>query len=396
MAYNQKTWQDRISEYPTRRLLTDVSDSTSQTVTVSRAEGTISQEGDAFNATTMNDLEQRIADAFGDCTFELGADGKPYVVYTVDGTEVKKELGSIDLSSPLATQAQVLNGYSFGTMVDGELVSRTGTMLNRGAVRYTITPTEQSRLITIPQGYHNGGGAVTVSGVSLSGDASESEVLNGKTYYSNSLTKRTGTMTNRDSVTNPISTDGRYVRIPTGAYITTTSTGYPHIDLNNLLQSKTVTPSSSAQTITADAGSILEQVTVAKIPTVTKSISGKTIYFQQTAEFNAGTLQVSPMYPIRPTSMRIVSGQTNQSTDARTWTPVLEGLRDGTSTWDILATGSSYTIAASGGYQALNWTFTPSIPSNYTGYYSMFRMNFIDRNRMDRNSYAVIAGTIAI
>lgn len=64
MSFKQKTWNDRISEHPTRRTLTDVSDNTTKTVNVAREEGTISQEGDAFSAANMNDLESRIADGF--------------------------------------------------------------------------------------------------------------------------------------------------------------------------------------------------------------------------------------------------------------------------------------------------------------------------------------------
>lgn len=64
MGFVTKTWKDRITEYPTRRKLTKTDGST-ETVTVERNEGTVSQEGDAFNAATMNDLESRIAEAIG-------------------------------------------------------------------------------------------------------------------------------------------------------------------------------------------------------------------------------------------------------------------------------------------------------------------------------------------
>ena len=63
MSFTKKTWTDRISEYPTRRTLTK-EDGTTETVTVTREEGTISQEGDAYSAANMNDLEQRVADGF--------------------------------------------------------------------------------------------------------------------------------------------------------------------------------------------------------------------------------------------------------------------------------------------------------------------------------------------
>lgn len=66
MAFSQKTWAKRLSEYPTRRQLT-YTDGTTAIVDVARSEGTISAEGDAFSDTNMNDLEQRIADAFDEC-----------------------------------------------------------------------------------------------------------------------------------------------------------------------------------------------------------------------------------------------------------------------------------------------------------------------------------------
>lgn len=59
MAFVKKTWKDRIAEFPTRRRLTK-EDNTSELVTVAREEGTLSQEGDAFSADNMNDLESRI------------------------------------------------------------------------------------------------------------------------------------------------------------------------------------------------------------------------------------------------------------------------------------------------------------------------------------------------
>ena len=49
MAFTKKTWKNRQSEYPNRRRLTD-EDGNSQLVTVAREEGSITEEGDAFNA----------------------------------------------------------------------------------------------------------------------------------------------------------------------------------------------------------------------------------------------------------------------------------------------------------------------------------------------------------
>lgn len=67
MAFNKKTWKDRVAEYINRRLLTKENGST-ELVTVARDEGTISVEGDAFNAETMNDLEDRVESAVNELT----------------------------------------------------------------------------------------------------------------------------------------------------------------------------------------------------------------------------------------------------------------------------------------------------------------------------------------
>lgn len=65
MSFSKKTWKDRITEYPTRRTLTKTDGST-ELVTVARSEGSVSQEGDAFDASNMNDLESRIEAGFKD------------------------------------------------------------------------------------------------------------------------------------------------------------------------------------------------------------------------------------------------------------------------------------------------------------------------------------------
>lgn len=76
MAFLQKTWKDRVAEYINRRVLTK-EDGTTELVSVERSEGTISQEGDAFSAANMNDLEQRIANEFSE-------QNKKSVIYNPD------------------------------------------------------------------------------------------------------------------------------------------------------------------------------------------------------------------------------------------------------------------------------------------------------------------------
>lgn len=62
MGFTKRTWKNRMTEYPNRRLLTK-EDGSTELVTVSREEGQISEEGDAFDKDNMNDLEDRIYNA---------------------------------------------------------------------------------------------------------------------------------------------------------------------------------------------------------------------------------------------------------------------------------------------------------------------------------------------
>ena len=76
MAFVKKTWKNRISENPLRRTITNVTTGVSEIVDVTRYEGTVTQEGDAFSAANMNDLEQRIEDglAGGGSVFIAGVE----------------------------------------------------------------------------------------------------------------------------------------------------------------------------------------------------------------------------------------------------------------------------------------------------------------------------------
>ena len=65
MAFIKKLWKNRVSDYPTRRLITPVGQGDAFVAEIERNEGTITEEGDPFNAATMNDLENRIEQGIG-------------------------------------------------------------------------------------------------------------------------------------------------------------------------------------------------------------------------------------------------------------------------------------------------------------------------------------------
>lgn len=104
-----------------------------------------------------------------------------------------------------ATPAQVFSGSTFSSNSAGRAVA--GTMRDCGA--YNITPGTAN--ITIPSGYHNGGGVVA----SIGGNATPAQVLAGSTFGSNSAGRlATGTMPNRGTQTITPSTSN--ITIPAG------------------------------------------------------------------------------------------------------------------------------------------------------------------------------------
>ncbi len=74
-SWVKKIWKNRITEFPTRRTLTK-EDGSTEIVTVTRNEGTVSEEGDAFDADTMNNLEERIDAGFTELNGKLIASDK--------------------------------------------------------------------------------------------------------------------------------------------------------------------------------------------------------------------------------------------------------------------------------------------------------------------------------
>ena len=64
MSFERKTWEDRVSQYPTRRKIIDVDTGTESTVDVERAEGEVASAGTPLSAEMFNDLEGRIAVEF--------------------------------------------------------------------------------------------------------------------------------------------------------------------------------------------------------------------------------------------------------------------------------------------------------------------------------------------
>lgn len=79
--FTPKEWKARLVEFAGRRLLRNVANGQTATYDVSRSEGQISQEGDAFNTKNMNDLEQRIANGFANAKTNIDALNRDFISF---------------------------------------------------------------------------------------------------------------------------------------------------------------------------------------------------------------------------------------------------------------------------------------------------------------------------
>lgn len=160
MSFIKKIWKNRITEYPNRRILTK-QDNSSEIVTVGRSEGVISQEGDAFSAENMNDLEDRIDNAFSNLSNDsvVLADSNPDSGSIKFGITPGGQYGYIkegaDSVTPFrnptgnALASHVLEGKTFSS---ANLENAVGTMPNHGSV--TLTPTGNNTVSGDP-GYYS-------------------------------------------------------------------------------------------------------------------------------------------------------------------------------------------------------------------------------------------------
>lgn len=203
-----------------------------------------------------------------------------------------------DVSSVTAAAADVLTGK---VIVTAAGVVTAGTMANNGAVAKTLTVSETS--YTVPKGYHSGTGTVSIvteqkeatpatseqvisptAGKVLSqvtvaaipeqyvdtsdATATAAQILDGATAYVDGAQVE-GTMPNNGAVSETLDGATTSYTVPSGYH---SGTGTVSVSL----ETKSATPTKSAQTITPTAGKLLSSVSVAAIPEAYQDVTGVT------------------------------------------------------------------------------------------------------------------------
>lgn len=203
-----------------------------------------------------------------------------------------------DVSSVTAVAGEVLTGKIF-VAADGQVI--TGTMANNGAVSKTLDVTTIT--YTIPKGYHSGTGTVKItleektvtpteetqtitptSGKVLSkvivnpipaeyvvtedATATSDNILVDQTAYVGGE-KVVGTMPNNGAVSQTLTPSSTSYTVPKGYH-----NGAGKVSI--VTETKSATPTKSAQTITPASGKVLSSVSVAAIPAAYQDVTSVT------------------------------------------------------------------------------------------------------------------------
>ena len=118
-----KEWKARLVEFAGRRLLRNVANGEAATYDVSRSEGRVSQEGDAFNTKNMNDLEQRISNGFANAKTNIDALSRDLDVGSDSGMTIGSMVKAIydKVINSAAISGHLRGGRSRGGSGTGEV-----------------------------------------------------------------------------------------------------------------------------------------------------------------------------------------------------------------------------------------------------------------------------------
>lgn len=208
--YERKVWVNRQSEHPSRRKLTPTGNDGEYDV--SRSEGIIMEDGDAFDADTMNDLERRVAAGFTELD-PTGAGGgevtvQPYTCEKRNGVYALVGSGAVGRckipASWAAGDSFTVNGVAVPAYCGADAVD--GDTIVKG--RWVLFFYDGTRLD------FNGGGGLSASKLAQA-TATEGNVLAGNKFYAGGKTIKEGRMPNRGSWGATLSPGG-VATIPSG------------------------------------------------------------------------------------------------------------------------------------------------------------------------------------
>lgn len=141
--------------------------------------------------------------------------------------------------------------------------------------------------------------------------ATDGDILSGKTAYLADGTKHTGSMTDRGSVDVTLDTTTTSYTVPSGKH---SGSGTVKV----VTQTKSATPSGSAQTISADSGNVLSSVSVGA---VTKNSGiGQTLYNQGVSDTKVGTASASDVLSGKTFTNASNVGASGSMTNRGAWT----------------------------------------------------------------------------
>lgn len=274
--YERKVWVNRQSEHPSRRKLTPTGNDGEYDV--SRSEGIIMEDGDAFDADTMNDLERRVAAGFTELD-PTGAGGgevtvQPYTCEKRNGVYALVGSGAVGRckipASWAAGDSFTVNGVAIPAYCGADAVD--GDTIVKG--RWVLFFYDGTQL------NFNGGGGLSTSKLALA-TATEGNVLAGNKFYAGSKTIKEGTLTLTGNVSADKMLEG--------------SSGYAN-DAHSIVKGNmpnkgswgtTINPGGEA-TIPAGYHNGNGKVTAVSLKTMTITMAPSSMYWSYT--FTGGTL----------------------------------------------------------------------------------------------------------
>ena len=196
---------------------------------------------------------------------ELGmANGTDNLTALAAAIEALINQGAVSVEVKEGTSYTIPAGYHNGSGTVTAISDSEGDAETYKKQAKTVTPTKKQQSITPDSGYY-GLSAVTVEAIPdmyqdvSSVTATAGEVLTGKIFVAADGSVITGTMANNGAASKTLDVTTVTYTIPKGYH---DGTGKVTITL----ETKTVTPTKSAQDITPTAGKVLSKVTVAAIP----------------------------------------------------------------------------------------------------------------------------------